>query len=120
MDAYPEILAEILQKTKINVKPLLDTVLSSGKEPANIKGELHLEEIEADLETKRVVDKKNKENLEHMKGSEDLTAFNILVETIKTTGNVPYKPGSTVSKFKLWLCRIFLLFGLAFLIQEFS
>ena len=97
LETDPEILANILQKTKINVKPLLDSVLSSGVEPAKVKGQLHLEDIEAELESKRVIDQKNKENLEHMKGPTDLTAFNMLVETMKTTGSLPEKPSPVVS-----------------------
>jgi translation initiation factor 4E transporter len=98
----PETLAEMLQKTKIDVKPLLDTVLSSGKsDMSRVKGQCRLEDIE---KTAKNADEQaplpvNQEDAQIVKnaGGQDMAAFFKLVETMKTSGHLPDKPQPVVS-----------------------
>ena len=98
-------LADMLQKSQVSVQPLLDEVMSAGKESSKVKGSVRLEDIEADVEsssTKEIPDvEQNKENIrkgiELPKPDEEMIAFNMLVEKMKSSGTLPEKPQPTVS-----------------------
>lgn len=96
----PESLSEMIQKTKLDVKPLLDTVLSSGKrDEMRVKGLKRLEEIETgdeNKENKVEVPSKKEENKESK--DEDMTAFIKLIENMKTSGSLPKKPQPVVRR----------------------
>lgn len=81
--------------------------MSSGKE-SKVKGPVRLEDIEADVtkdlensSKKEISDLENKENID--KGSEianpkqEMVAFNMLVEKMKSSGTLPEKPQPAVS-----------------------
>ena len=103
-------LATMLQKSQISVQPLLDEVMSSGKE-GKVMGSVRLEDIEADVQQaskssvkKEIIDmamEHNKENISQ--GSEmsntpvQMVAFNRLVEKMKSSGTLPEKPQPAVS-----------------------
>ena len=98
-------LADMLQKSQVSVQPLLDEVMSAGKESSKVKGSVRLEDIEADVESsskKEIPDmEQNKENIrkgvELPKPNEEMVAFNMLVEKMKSSGTLPEKPQPTVS-----------------------
>ena len=98
-------LADILQKSHVSVQPLLDEVMSAGKESNKVKGSVRLEDIEADVESsskKEIPDlEQNKENIskgiEIPKPNKEMVAFNMLVEKMKSSGTLPEKPQPTVS-----------------------
>lgn len=102
----PETLSEMIQKTKLDVKPLLDTVLSSGKrDEMRIKGLKRLEDIEItdeNKENKEVVSSEKVEEKES-KGA-DMTAFIKLVENMKTSGSLPEKPQPVVRTIGFSFC----------------
>lgn len=103
-------LATMLQKSQISVQPLLDEVMSSGKE-GKVMGSVRLEDIEADVQQaskssvkKEIIDmamEHNKENISQ--GSEmsntpvQMVAFNRLVEKMKSSGTLPEKPQPAIS-----------------------
>ena len=104
-------LAAMLQKSQVNVQPLLDEVMSSEKDANKVMGSVRAEDIEADInkDSKSSVKKKeisdaehNKENIS--KGSEtsnkpeQMVAFNMLVEKMKSSGTLPEKPQPAVSR----------------------
>lgn len=96
----PSSLSEMLQKTKLDVKPLLDTILSSGKkDEMRVKGLKRLEEIEP-AEDKNKKENKGMVSSEEGKKEEnvggDMTAFFKFVENMKTSGNLPAKPQPVV------------------------
>lgn len=102
-------LASMLQKSQINVQPLLDEVMSSGKETGKVMGSVRLEDIEADVKKDGEVSVKqemidleqNKENIgkgvEMANTPEQMIAFNMLVEKMKSSGTLPEKPQPIVS-----------------------
>ena len=85
--------------------------MSSGKEKGKIMGSVHVEDIEADVTTdgpdsakKEISDlEQNKENIGIGKGveitnkPEQMVAFNMLVEKMKSSGTLPEKPQPVVS-----------------------
>lgn len=102
-------MAAMLQKSQVSVQPLLDKVMSSGKEKGKVMGSVHVEDIEADV-TKDGQDSGKKEisDLEQNKGNigkgveitnkpEQMVAFNMLVEKMKSSGTLPEKPQPVVS-----------------------
>lgn len=100
----------MLQKSQISVQPLLDEVMSSGKE-SKVKGPVRLEDIEADVAKdpesslkKEIPDlEQNKENIsknsETPNTKQEMVAFNMLVEKMKSSGTLPEKPQPAVSFF---------------------
>lgn len=102
-------LAAMLQKSQVSVQPLLDKVMSSGKEKGKVMGSVHVEDIEADV-TKDGQDSGKKEisDSEQNKGNigkgveitnkpEQMVAFNMLVEKMKSSGTLPEKPQPVIS-----------------------
>ena len=101
-------LVDMLQKSRVSVQPLLDEVMSAGKESSKVKGSVRLEDIEADVtqdvessSKKEIPDlEQNKENIsqgiEIPKPNEEMVAFNMLVEKMKSSGTLPEKPQPTV------------------------
>ena len=102
-------LSGMLQKPQVSVQPLLDEVMSAGRESSKVKGSVRLEDIEADVtqdmensSKKEIPDlEQNKENIskgiEIPKPNEEMVAFNMLVEKMKSSGTLPEKPQPTVS-----------------------
>ena len=104
-------LAAMLQKSQVNVQPLLDEVMSSEKDANKVMGSVRAEDIEADInkDSKSSVKKKEISDVEHnkeniSKGSEtsnkpeQMVAFNMLVEKMKSSGTLPEKPQPAVSR----------------------
>lgn len=93
----PESLSEMLDKTKLDVQPLLANVLTSAKrDEMRIKGLKRLEDIEPtadDQPSNAPIDEQKKEQT----NSGDMTAFIKLIEDMKTLGNLPEKPQPVVS-----------------------
>ena len=99
----------MLQKTQVSVQPLLDEVMSSGKESSKVMGSVRLEDIEADIKKdkeisvkKEIVDlEQDKENIgkggEILNTPAQMAAFNMLVEKMKSSGTLPEKPQPVVS-----------------------
>ena len=99
----------MLQKTQVSVQPLLDEVMSSGKEKGKVMGSVRLEDIEADvakdsdISTEKNLSNEEK-NKEIVSGGDDemldsqvkMEAFNRLVEKMKTSGTLPEKPQPAV------------------------
>ena len=105
-----ESLSNMLQKTQVSVQPLLDEVMSSGKEKGKVMGSVRLEDIEADVKTdskvptkKELIDQEveNKKNIgngvEITDTPEQMDAFNKLVQKMKSSGTLPEKPQPAVS-----------------------
>ena len=102
-------LSDMLQKSQVSVQPLLDEVMSAGRESSKVKGSVRLEDIEADVtqdvegsSKKEIPDlEQNKENIskgiEMPKPNKEMVAFNMLVEKMKSSGTLPEKPQPTVS-----------------------
>lgn len=108
----PENLAEMLQKTKIDMKPLLETVMSSGKtDKERVKGQCRLEDIEKTVENgeQREEPVKQQDAQKKEGNGQDMSAFFKLVANMKTSGNLPEKPQPVVSKLfaKFLLCLLF-------------
>ena len=102
----------MLQKSQVNVQPLLDEVMSSEKDANKVMGSVRAEDIEADINKdstcKSSVKKKEIINAEHNKENigkggetsnkpEQMVAFNMLVEKMKSSGTLPEKPQPAVS-----------------------
>ena len=112
-------LANMLQKSQISVQPLLDEVMSAGMD--KVKGSVRLEDIEADVVTKdaesstkkEIIDlqqkQQNKENIskggEMSIAKEEMVAFNMLVEKMKSSGTLPEKPQPAVSCLVIYQTR---------------
>lgn len=105
-----ESLSNMLQKTQVSVQPLLDEVMSSGKEKGKVMGSVRLEDIEADVKTdskvptkKELIDQEeeNKEDIgngvEITDTPEQMDAFNKLVQKMKSSGTLPEKPQPAIS-----------------------
>ena len=102
-------LTTMLQNNQISVQPLLDEVMSSGKEKNKVMGSVRLEDIEANVKKdpeisakKEVSDlEQDKENIgkvvEITNKPEQMAAFNMLVEKMKSSGTLPEKPQPAVS-----------------------
>lgn len=103
-------LADVLQKTQVSVQPLLDEVMSSGKEKGKVMGSVRLEDIEADVAKDSDIstekDLSNEEKNKEIVGDGDdemldsqvkMEAFNRLVEKMKTSGTLPEKPQPAIS-----------------------
>ena len=102
-------LSDMLQKSQVSVQPLLDEVMSAGRESSKVKGSVRLEDIEADVtqdaegsSKNEIPDlEQNKENIskgiEMPKPNKEMVAFNMLVEKMKSSGTLPEKPQPTVS-----------------------
>ena len=96
----------MLQSSRINMQPLLDEVMSAGKE-SKVKGSVRLEDLEADAEdsaakTETTDLEQNKENIKGgatTSSKEEMVAFNMLVEKMKSSGTLPEKPQPAVSCF---------------------
>lgn len=109
----------MLEKTQVSVQPLLDEVMSAGRESSKVKGSVRLEDIEADVtqdvessSKKEIPDlEQNKENIskgvELPKANKEMVAFNMLVEKMKSSGTLPEKPQPTVSCLVTLLIVIF-------------
>lgn len=99
----------MLQKSQVNVQPLLDEVMSSEKDANKVMGSVRAEDIEADINKdsksslkKEIIDAEhNKENIskggETSNKPEQMVAFNMLVEKMKSSGTLPEKPQPAVS-----------------------
>lgn len=95
-------LAHMLHSSRMNMQPLLDEVMSFGKE-SKVRGSVRLEDIEAEV-TKNAADfakketsdlEQNKENLKSggtTSSKEEMLAFDMLVEKMKSSGTLPEKP----------------------------
>ena len=95
----PETLSEMLQKTKLDVKPLLESVLSSGKrDEMRVKGLKRLEDIEDPAESAKEQILEKPAEVENKNDKQDMTAFIKLVENMKTSGRLPEKPQPVVRK----------------------
>lgn len=99
----------MLQNNQISVQPLLDEVMSSGKEKNKVMGSVRLEDIEANVKKDTEISSKkevsdleqDKENIgkvvEKTNKPEQMAAFNMLVEKMKSSGTLPEKPQPAVS-----------------------
>ena len=100
-----ESLADMLKRSKIDVKPLLDQVMSAGKDGSKVKGPIRLEDIEAEVRKGKQKDEveQNKENLKKAVAEEsnqekaEMQAFQMLVQKMKTSGTLPEKSYPPVS-----------------------
>ncbi|XP_032225538.2 eukaryotic translation initiation factor 4E transporter [Nematostella vectensis] len=97
----PVSLEEMLEKTRIDVKPLLENVLSSEKDDnARVKGPCRLEDLEQQVLSKKEkqLKKEPADTVEDKPPSsqestgQDMAAFFKLVETMKSSGHLPEKP----------------------------
>ena len=108
----------MLQNSQISVQPLLDEVMSSGKEKNKVMGSVRLEDIEAniknDTETSANTEfsdlEQDKENIgigtEITNKPEQMAAFNMLVEKMKSSGTLPEKPQPAVSYIQIDAFRL--------------
>ena len=99
----------MLQKTQVSVQPLLDEVMSSGKEKGKVMGSVRLEDIEADVtkdnNISTVKDLSNEKKNKGIIGDGDdemidshvkMEAFHRLVQKMKSSGTLPEKPQPAV------------------------
>ena len=105
--ADAEALEDILTRSKLDVKPMLEKVMSAERDAARVKGPVRLEDIEATVTkvTKPGETVPNEvENTEDTRVGEDsgaamqdMKAFQLLVQQMKTSGTLPEKSYPAVS-----------------------